>query len=168
MSTCTWSRPFVCVCVCVWVCVCMHVCVRVCGCVGVCWNMVKSEFRKESMVRGRHVYTFLWSLKRPFGENVLMLKDYRNFNDSLPKCAPNWLQCIYLYTTTMTPAEEAELDHILVGANYTECNKVTEQPGPSPALIGAITTPTKDTVSTEGMAPHEGRKGEMRVRGGSC
>ena len=35
----------------------------------------------------------------------------------------------------MKPVEEAELDHIQAGADYTECN---EQPGPSPELTGTV------------------------------
>ena len=59
----------------------------------------------------------------------------------------------------MNPVEEAELDCILAVADYTECNEASEQPGPSPHLNGALTTPTMDSVGVEGMAPCEGREG---------
>ena len=62
----------------------------------------------------------------------------------------------------MNPAKEAELDHILAGANYTECDETSEQPGPSPELIGAVTTFTMAAVSAEG------REGVTRIGGGSC
>ena len=71
-------------------------------------------------------------------------------------------------TAMMNPAEEAELDCILAGADYTECDEVSEQPGPSPALIGAVTTPTMDAISAEGMAPRKRREGITLVGGGSC
>ena len=62
----------------------------------------------------------------------------------------------------MNPVEEAELDCILAGADYTKCNEASEQPGPSPELIGAVTTLTMDAVSAEGMPPHEGREGKCK------
>ena len=59
----------------------------------------------------------------------------------------------------MNPAGEAELDHIQAGADYTESDEESEQPGPSLELIGAVTTPPMDAVSAEGMVPREGGKG---------
>ena len=67
----------------------------------------------------------------------------------------------------MNPAGEADLDCILAGADYTECNGASEQLGPSPQLNGAVATPTMDAVSTEGMVPSEGREGVTRLGGGS-
>ena len=66
-----------------------------------------------------------------------------------------------MITATMNPAKDTELDRILAGADYmyTECDEMSEQPGFSPELIGAVTTPTMDAVSTEGMATCEGREG---------
>ena len=32
----------------------------------------------------------------------------------------------------MNPSKEAELDHILVGTNYTECDEATERSGSTP------------------------------------
>ena len=43
----------------------------------------------------------------------------------------------------MNQAEKTELDRILAGADYSEFDVENEQPGPSPGLIGAVTTPTK-------------------------
>ena len=68
----------------------------------------------------------------------------------------------------MNPAEKAELHRILAGADYTECDEVSEQLGPSPESVGAVMTPMMDTVSAEAIALHEGREGVMHIRGGSC
>ena len=68
----------------------------------------------------------------------------------------------------MNLAEQAELDRILAGSDHTESNETTKQLGPSSELIGFVTTPTKDTVSVEGMAPRDGREGEMQIGGGPC
>ena len=68
----------------------------------------------------------------------------------------------------MNPAEEAELDRMLAGTDYPEWDEASEQPGPLPELIGAVTTLTMDAVSMEGMALHEGREGVTRIGGGSC
>ena len=68
----------------------------------------------------------------------------------------------------MNPAEETELDRTLAGTDYTECDEASEQPGPSPGLIEAVTTPRMEAVSAEGMAPHEGRERVTRVGGDSC
>ena len=89
------------------------------------------------------------------------MKDNRNFGDLLTKCAGN-----YHITATMNPAKEGELDHILAGADYTEYDEASEQPGPSPELTGAVTTPTMDAVSAEGMAPLEWRKGVTEGKAG--
>ena len=59
----------------------------------------------------------------------------------------------------MNPAEEAELDRILAGVDYTECNEVSQHPGPSPELTGAVTTRMMDAVSAKGMAPVRRGKG---------
>ena len=67
----------------------------------------------------------------------------------------------------MNVAEEAEQDRILAEADYyAECDEVSEQPGTSSELIGAVTTPTMDAISAKGMAPHEARepKGNMDRR----
>ena len=68
----------------------------------------------------------------------------------------------------MNPLEEAVLDHILVGADYTECEEAMEQPGSTPELLGTVRTPTNDAGGTEGRAPCEGSGGKLRVKGGSC
>ena len=70
------------------------------------------------------------------------------------------MQLINYITATMNPAEEAELDCILARADYPEWDEASEQPAPSPEVIGAVMIPTMDAVSAEGMAPHEGREGE--------
>ena len=68
----------------------------------------------------------------------------------------------------MIPVEEAELDCILAGVEYNECDETSERPGPSPELTGAVMTPTMDAVSAKGMAPGEERKGVTQIKGGSC
>ena len=59
----------------------------------------------------------------------------------------------------MNPAEEPELDHILAGADFTECDEASEQQGSLPELTGAVMTPKMEAVSVEGMAPMRGGKG---------
>ena len=57
--------------------------------------------------------------------------------------------------------EDTELDHILAGVDFTEGGEADDEPGVSPELVGAVVTPTVDTGSAQGMAPHEGREGLM-------
>ena len=68
----------------------------------------------------------------------------------------------------MNPAEEAELDHILAGVDYTECHEATEQLGSMPELLGAVRSLTNDIGGAEGMAHCQGSKGELQVGEGSC
>ena len=68
----------------------------------------------------------------------------------------------------MNPSEETELDCILIGANYMECDEATEQPRSTPELLGAVRTSTNDAEGTEGIAPHEESGGELWLGGGSC
>ena len=68
----------------------------------------------------------------------------------------------------MNRSEEAEVDHILGGVDYTECDEVTEQLRSMPELLGAGRSPMNDTGGTEGMAHREGNGGELPVGGGSC
>ena len=51
--------------------------------------------------------------------------------------------------------EEAELNHILAGADYVEGGEADEEPGSSPELLGAVETPTVNAVSAQGMAQNE-------------
>ena len=44
----------------------------------------------------------------------------------------------------MNLLEEAEPDPILAGADYTECEEVTEQLESTPELLDAVRTPTND------------------------
>ena len=54
--------------------------------------------------------------------------------------------------------EEEETDRILAAADNTI---LESQPGPSPEILSAATSPTRDAAEgTEGMAPREGSRGE--------
>ena len=68
---------------------------------------------------------------------------------------------MYIHIASMNPSEEAELDHILTGADYTERDEATEQ-------LGTVRSPMNDVRGTEGMAYHEGSGGELQVGEGSC
>ena len=61
----------------------------------------------------------------------------------------------------MNPNEEAELDSILAGAEYTEADQVMEQLGSTTELIGAAKSLTDDAKNTEEMAPWEESGGEL-------
>ena len=66
--------------------------------------------------------------------------------------------------------DEGELDHIVGGADSDELeamNLSSQQPDCLQELLGVIPAPTKDAVSTTGLAPHEGRTGELQG-GGPC
>ena len=64
--------------------------------------------------------------------------------------------------------EDVELDRILAGADFTEGGEADQEPGLSPELVGAVATPTVDTVSAQGMAPHKGREGVTQTGEGLC
>ena len=68
----------------------------------------------------------------------------------------------------MNPDKDAELDCILARANFTEGGEVDDEPGLSPELVGAVTTPTVDAVRAQGMAPREGREGVTQTGQGLC
>ena len=68
----------------------------------------------------------------------------------------------------MNPDKDAELNRILAGPYYIEGGEADEETGPSPELLGAVKTPTVDTVSTQGMALREGREGVTQFGEGSC
>ena len=68
----------------------------------------------------------------------------------------------------MNPSEEAELDHILAGADYTKCGEAMEQPRSTPELLGAVRSPMNDAAGAEGMAHREESGGELPVGGSSC
>ena len=54
----------------------------------------------------------------------------------------HWLTIyICIYIALINPLEEAELDHILVGADYIECDKAMEQPGSTPELLALLGVP---------------------------
>ena len=60
----------------------------------------------------------------------------------------------------MNPTEKAELDRTLAGVDYIiEGDEVSEQPGPSLELLGAVTTPTVDAVALRVWHPARGGKG---------
>ena len=70
----------------------------------------------------------------------------------------------------MSSSDEGELDPILGGAELEELetmNLSSQQPDCSQELLGVIPAPTNDAISTAGLAPCEGRTGELRG-GGSC
>ena len=68
----------------------------------------------------------------------------------------------------MNASEEAELDHILADADYTECDEATEQPGSTPELLVAVRSPMNNARGAEGMAHRERSGGELPFGGGSC
>ena len=74
---------------------------------------------------------------------------------------------IYIYTALINPSEEAELDHILAGVDYTKCDEATEQPGSTPELLGAVRSPMNDSGSADVMAHCEGSGGELPIGGPS-
>ena len=50
-----------------------------------------------------------------------------------PRKNPSGTCCIrYIYIALMNSSKETELDYILVGTDYTECDEATEQPGSTP------------------------------------
>ena len=61
--------------------------------------------------------------------------------------------------------DEGELDHIPGGAKSDELgamNSSPQQPDSSQELLGVVPALTDDAVSTAGLAPSEGRTGELR------
>ena len=68
----------------------------------------------------------------------------------------------------MNLSEEAELDHILAGVDYTECDEAMKQPGSTPELMGVVRSPMNDTGGAEEMVHREWSGGELLVEGGSC
>ena len=65
--------------------------------------------------------------------------------------------------------EDAELDRILAGADFTEDGAANDESGISPELVGAVPTPTHDASSTQEMAFREGRGGDhTRLGEDSC
>ena len=57
--------------------------------------------------------------------------------------------------------KDKETDRILVVADDII---LESQPGPSPEILGAATSPTRDAIGgTEGMAPREGSGGERAL-----
>ena len=71
---------------------------------------------------------------------------------------------IYIYTEyEMSFIEDDDMDRILTGANYVEPDQVILDTGSMPELLGAVESPTGDTVSREGMAPREGSEGELQI-----
>ena len=73
-------------------------------------------------------------------------------------------QLINFITATINPAEEAELDRILAGVDYTKCDEVSEQLGPSLQLNGPVMTPTMNAVSVKGMALIRGGSGQCESK----
>ena len=66
--------------------------------------------------------------------------------------------------------DEGELDRILEGAESDELeamNAAPQQPDGSHETLGVLPAPTDDVVSMAGLAPREGRIGELR-EGGRC
>ena len=69
-----------------------------------------------------------------------------------------------------TSSSDGEIDRILDGADLDELetmNLSPQQPDCSQELLGVVPAPTDDATSTAGLAPREGRTGELRG-GGSC
>ena len=64
--------------------------------------------------------------------------------------------------------EDSELDRILAGADFTPDGMANNEPGISPELVGAVTTPTLDAYSTQEMALRAGRVGDTQLGEGSC
>ena len=63
----------------------------------------------------------------------------------------------------MNQDEDMELERILAGTD----GEADDEPGLLPELVGAVNTPTVDAVSTQGMAPREGREGVIQTGEGS-
>ena len=61
----------------------------------------------------------------------MMTRDESTKDETVQYCLQLCIY-IYIYIASMNPSEEAELDHILAGMDYTECDEVTEQPGSTP------------------------------------
>ena len=57
---------------------------------------------------------------------------------------------------------------ISVGADYTETDKATKQPGSMPKLLGAARLPIDNTRGKEEMAPLRGSGRELQVGEGPC
>ena len=68
----------------------------------------------------------------------------------------------------MSFSEDNHLDLIVAGGDYVEPDQAMSEPGPTLELLGAVESPTDDTVSPEGMAPREGSKGELWIGEGPC
>ena len=64
--------------------------------------------------------------------------------------------------------EDAELDRILAGADFTEGGAANEESENSPELVGAVPTPTQAAQCTQEMALREGRVGDKQLGEGSC
>ena len=70
----------------------------------------------------------------------------------------------------MSSDDERELDCILGGVESDELedmNSSSQQPDGSQELLGVVLAPTYNAVSMAGLAPREGRTGELRG-GGPC
>ena len=75
-----------------------------------------------------------------------------------------------LMMASMSSDDKGKLDRILGGAESDELktmNSSPQQPDGSQELLGVVLAPTDDAVSTAGLAPREGRTGELRG-GGPC
>ena len=64
--------------------------------------------------------------------------------------------------------EDAELDRILAGADFTEDGAANDESGISPELVGAVPTPTHDAQCTQEMALRKGRIEDTQNGEGSC
>ena len=60
--------------------------------------------------------------------------------------------------------DDEETDRVLQEADII----VVDEPGPMPEILDAVMSQTTDTVGTEGMAPSEGSKGELRSGDSLC
>ena len=66
--------------------------------------------------------------------------------------------------TSISSDNEGKIDSILGGAESDELeamNSSPQQPDCSQQLLGIVPAPTVDAVSTVGLAPREGRTGEL-------
>ena len=64
----------------------------------------------------------------------------------------------------MSSSDEGKLDRILGRAELDELESMNispQQPDCSQELLGVVAAPTDDAISTVGLAPHEGRTGEL-------
>ena len=146
MSTCTWSHPLFFVCV--------------------CWNMVESEFWKASVVRGHHVYRFIWSLRK-----TKLPKRFWCWKTTETLVTDWWSVLLINYIPIYSYDEPGRGGWARPHPGWSTLHRMWQGDGTARTFTRvnrSCMTPTKDTVSAEEMAPREEREGVMRVRGGSC